>query len=644
MLLVPVTHPLAARASASAPRPHVVIILVDDMGYGDPGCFNAQSKIPTPHIDSLARDGMRFTDAHAPGPLCHMSRYGLMTGCYPFRTNVALWPRQPLIQPGQMTIASLAQSQGYHTAMVGKWHLGFREQGYDQPLPGGPVDCGFDWYFGIRASTDIPPYFYIRNDRALQPPTAQIEANRSDGWSPIQGAFWRAGGIAPGLQLKDVLPRFTDEAVTVIQQHAQQQPGQPLMLYLAYPAPHTPWLPAEEFAGRSGAGMYGDFLMMVDVQIGRVLDALQRTKMADNTLLVFTSDNGPVWYADDTQRLGHDSTGGLRGMKADAWEAGHRMPLVVRWPGRVAAASRSDQLVCFTDLLATLAEILDVPLPPEAGADSFSFLPALTGQQPFATPLRSHFVMRAGSVASMMTIRSGPWKLITGLGSGGFTKPNRLAPGPDDPSGQLYNLADDLGELTNLYLQQPQRVAQLTAQLQDIVSSGRSYPAAARRSQAEPASTPASSAQSDQRELNFCCAGSPQLERSATATLTAVELDCGETLRFTLADGQPRTLQLEETWARVLLTNLPDTQQGHYGGGTHRVSIAPGPADTAVPSWSREIPTWPTGSCDFNRTWQRASTNCRCRKRRHHAPRTRSTRQSATPSACAMPRESRRFG
>ena len=193
-------------------RPNIVVILVDDMGYGDPGCFNADSKIPTPNIDSLARDGMKFTDAHASGPLCHVSRYGLMTGSYPFRTNVGVWRSKPVIESGQMTIASLAKTQGYRTAMVGKWHLGFQENGYDKPLPGGPVDVGFDSYFGIRASTDIPPYFYIRNDQAVQPPTDRIEANDSDGWSPIQGAFWREGGIAPNLKLAEVLPRFTDEA------------------------------------------------------------------------------------------------------------------------------------------------------------------------------------------------------------------------------------------------------------------------------------------------------------------------------------------------------------------------------------------------------------------------------------------------
>ncbi len=467
--------------AVAAEHPNIVVILVDDMGYGDPGCFNPNSKIPTPHIDSLARDGMRFTDAHAPGPLCHMSRYGLLTGRYPFRTNVNLWRSQPLIEEGQMTIASFAKAHGYRTAMVGKWHVGFNEDGYDKPLPGGPVDRGFDSYFGIRASTDIPPYFYIRDNKAVAPPTDHIEANVSEGWSPIQGAFWRAGGIAPNLALADVLPRFTNEAVQVIEKHAASAAAKsdPLMLYLAYPAPHTPWLPDEEFAGKSGAGMYGDFLMMVDAQIGRVLATLRKAGMEDDTLVIFTSDNGPVWYETDVERFGHDSCGGLRGMKADAWEAGHRMPFVARWPKQVKAGTTSKQLVSFTDLLATFADLLDVKLPPDAGPDSFSFLPALTGKQSKANALRTQIAMQPGS-AKMMTFRSGDWKLITGLGSGGFSKPNRVKSEAGDPQGQLYNLASDLGETTNLCAEHPEIVARLTAELKKIVDDGRSRVAIAR--------------------------------------------------------------------------------------------------------------------------------------------------------------------
>ena len=449
-------------------NPNIVIILVDDMGYGDPGCYNPKSKIPTPNIDGLASEGMRFTDAHAAGALCHPSRYGLMTGQYPFRADVSIWRKQPTIKEDQVTTASLLKEQGYHTAMVGKWHLGFQENGYENPLPGGPVDRGFDSFFGIRASTDIPPYFYIRNDRAVKPPTERIEANYSEGWSPIQGSFWREGGIAPGLKLKDVLPRFTKEAIDVIETHAANKAYQdvPLMLYLAYPAPHTPWLPSHGFQGKSGAGMYGDFLMMVDAQIGLVLDALDRTGMSKNTLLVFSSDNGPVWYDEDVKRLGHDSSGGLRGMKADAWEAGHRMPFIVRWPGRVEQGSVSNQTICNTDILATFAAVTAADLPEGAGPDSYSFLPVLTGEQPDDQAIRPPLVLEFGNGARM--VRSGDWKLINQLGSGGFSKPSRIEPGPGDPEGQLYNLADDLGETKNLYLEHPEIVSRLEAEMKQI--------------------------------------------------------------------------------------------------------------------------------------------------------------------------------
>jgi len=461
-------------AAVLAETPHIVIVLVDDMGYGDPGCYNPASKIPTPHIDSLAQTGMRFTNAHAPGALCHPSRYGLLTGQYPFRTNVGIWRKQPVIKAGQTTIASLLSSQGYNTAMVGKWHLGFRENGYDKPLPGGPVDCGFDSYFGIRASTDIPPYFYIRGNRAVLPPTNRIQANNSEGWSPIQGAFWRAGGVAPNLKLEEVLPRFTDEAIQVILEHQRTQSHNPMMLYLAYPAPHTPWLPSPEYEGRSQAGMYGDFLVMVDAMIGRVLKALDRTEMSDNTLVIFSSDNGPVWYDTDVTRWGHDSSGGLRGMKGDAWENGHRMPFLVRWPGKVKPGSVSHQTICFTDMLATFASIVDVDLPEHAGPDSFDLLPVLLGKQPEDDPIRGPVVIPSAN--GFMTIQSGPWKLITGLGSGGFSKPGRIKPSPGGPEGQLYHLKVDPGETKNLYLQKPEVVKRLRAELTHIRNAGRSRP------------------------------------------------------------------------------------------------------------------------------------------------------------------------
>jgi arylsulfatase A len=443
------------------PHPHVVVILVDDMGYGDAGCYNPKSKIPTPHIDRLAAEGMRFTDAHAPGPLCHPSRYGLLTGRFPFRIDTSQWPKKPLIDEGQVTIASLLRDAGYATAMIGKWHLGFAEDGYDKPLPGGPTDRGFQQFFGIRASTDIPPYFYIRGNRAVQPPTDHIAANQSEGWSPIQGAFWREGGISPDLKLIEVLPRFTDEAIEVIQ---RRDADKPLMLYLAYPGPHTPWLPTPEFVGKSEVGMYGDFMMMIDHEIGRVLATLDAAEMSKDTLLVFTSDNGPVWHPEDIERFSHDPAGGLRGMKGDAWEGGHRMPFIARWPGHAAAGSTSAQTICFTDLLATLAEITGTALPEGAGLDSISFLPALRGE----TYRRPPIVMETGN--RLMMIRSGPWKLIDGLGSGGFSKPSTVKPGPNDPAGQLYHLLDDPAETTNRFAEQPEIVKRLQAEMRDIIA------------------------------------------------------------------------------------------------------------------------------------------------------------------------------
>ncbi len=464
-LILAITATLLASAFAAG-RPNILFIMVDDMGYGDPGCYNPNSKIPTPNIDGLASQGMRFMDAHAPGPLCHMSRYGLLTGQYPFRTDVKRWPNHALIGKDQTTIASLLKKQGYHTEMVGKWHLGFEENGYENPLPGGPVDVGFHSYFGIRASTDIPPYFYIKDRNAVSPPTVEISAKATEGWSPIQGEFWRKGLIAPNLKLHDVLPRFTDEAVTAIEKHSKKAREQPLMLYLAYPAPHTPWLPSAEYVGKSRASMYGDFMVMVDAMIGKVLDSLDKAGMREDTLVIFTADNGPVWYEEDSVRFGHDSSGPLRGMKADAWEAGHRMPFIVRWPGQVQRGSMSEQTICFTDMLATLASITGYTRKPEEGPDSYDFSDVLLGKRDEEQPVRPHLAMRSGS--GFMTVRVGDWKLIDGLGSGGFTKPNRIKPKGGKAPGQLYNLKDDLGETTNLYAERPEIVERLRKTLAQV--------------------------------------------------------------------------------------------------------------------------------------------------------------------------------
>lgn len=446
----------------------MVLILVDDLGFGDLRSYNPDSRIPTPHLDRLAAEGMRFTDAHAAGPLCHPSRYGLMTGRLPFRTDTGKWPRQRLITENQTTLASLLRQQGYRTAMVGKWHLGFDEDGYDQPLPGGPVDVGFDSFFGIRASTDIPPYFYIRDDRAELPPDEAIDAHQSGPpWNRIQGAFWRGGGIAKDLDLIGVLPRFTEEAVQVIEAHAEDASDQPLFLYLAYPAPHTPWLPTDEFQGVTN-NLYGDFTAMVDHMIGRVLETLRAQHMAEDTLVIFSSDNGPVWYPKDVAAFGHDAVGGLRGMKGDAYEGGHRMPFLVRWPGVVEAGSSSDRLICFTDVLATLADLTDYPLATADGPDSFSFLPTLQG---VAQSERGPLLLV--SARGHRALREGRWKLIDELGSGGFSDGfgasyRARAAEPGGPAGQLFDLSADPAESTNLWLERPDVVRRMSTVLEQV--------------------------------------------------------------------------------------------------------------------------------------------------------------------------------
>jgi arylsulfatase A len=463
----------------AASQPNILIILVDDLGYGDLRSYNSDSKIPTPHLDQLAEEGMRFTDAHSAGSLCHPSRYGLMTGQLPFRIDYSKWPTHALITEDRMTVASLLKREGYRTAMVGKWHLGFEENGYENPLPGGPIDVGFDSFFGIRASTDIPPYFYIDGDRALVAPVDRIANNYSDdGWTKIQGAFWREGGIAPNLELEDVLPRFTDEAVGVIRDHSRAMNDDPLFLYLAYPAPHTPWLPSPAFDGISN-NMYGDFTAMVDHMIGRVLTALEESGMKDDTLVIFSSDNGPVWYAKDTERYDHNSTGGMRGMKGDAYEGGHRMPFIVRWPGNVQAGSVTDQVICFTDVLATFADVTGAELPKGQGPDSFSFLNALKGEGKSHTDVRGPLVLE--SARGHFSIRSGKWKYIDGLGSGGFSdgfasdyKPADRKPG--DPEAQLYDMEKDPGETTNVVSDHLNIARRLAINLKEIVDGDYTRP------------------------------------------------------------------------------------------------------------------------------------------------------------------------
>lgn len=449
--------------SGLSPKPpNIVIILADDMGYGDPACNNPDSKIETPALDRIAGEGMRFTDAHSPASWCTPTRYGLLTGRYPFRLGRF---NRRCIEEGRPTLATMLRGAGYTTGMVGKWHLWFdgkRNVGRDwsKPLRGGPTDCGFDSYFGIPASLDIQPYYYIRGALPVAPPTGRCETNLSKGhWTDIQGAFWRKGGLAPGFEHARVLPDLCAAALEFLDAQARSDTGKPFFLYFALPAPHTPWLPIPKFRGQSRASMYGDFVMQVDDTVGQVLSALDSHGMARDTLVLFTSDNGPVWYPKDVEKFGHRSVGPLRGMKSDAFEGGHRMPFFVRWPGRIPSGEVSDRIVCFTDIMATLASIAGTEVPVGAGGDSVDFLPALLGK---AMPARGPTILKSNATV----VRDGRWKLITRLGSGGFTKPRSIAPVPGGPTGQLYDLQEDLGETTNLWAQHPEVVARLQNVLQ----------------------------------------------------------------------------------------------------------------------------------------------------------------------------------
>lgn len=454
-------------AEALQRPPNVVYILADDLGWGDLGCYNPDSAIPTPHADRLAREGIRFTDMHSPSAVCTPTRYGILTGRYAWRTRLergVLWGYSPnLIEPGRMTVASLLRDRGYRTAVIGKWHLGLGEQertDYRRPLRPGPLDHGFEYFFGIPASLDMDPYLYVENDRAVQLPT-----DRTEGRNQPRGVFWRPGAIAPGFRLEHVLETLTDRAVRCIRAQSSERP---FFLYVALTSPHTPWLPGPRFRGKSKAGDYGDFVAETDDALGRILRALDEAGLSRDTLVILTSDNGAHWTPEDKAHYAHRANAGWRGMKADIWEAGHRVPFLARWPGRIRPGTTSDHLGCLTDLMATLAEILGVELPPEAAEDSFSMLGALLARPNL--PPRPAVVLHSSE--GMFAIREGPWKLIRGLGSGGFSEPRRVEQKPGEPAGQLYHLGRDPGETVNLYEKHPEVVIRLETLLAEVRRKG----------------------------------------------------------------------------------------------------------------------------------------------------------------------------
>lgn len=462
-------------------KPNLIYILADDMGFGDISALSERCAFRTPNLDAMCRNGVAFTDAHASSAVCTPSRYSILTGRYNWRSRLksyVLGGYSPaLIEPGRMTIAHMLHQQGYRTAAVGKWHLGMNFAGdfeeaedfgasqgvdYDAPIGASPVENGFDYFYGISASLDMPPYVYIENDRFTTSPDRDTAGSGK--------GFWRKGPTAPDFVHKEVLPHLTEKALQEIDRSCEE----PFFLYFPLPAPHTPILPAEHFVGRSGTNAYGDFVLMVDDVVGRIMERLKQRGILDDTIVVFTADNGCSPMADlaELATKGHYPSHVFRGYKADIYEGGHRVPLVVQWPEEIPAGMCCNQTVCLTDLIATMADLLDVYLPEDAAVDSVSNLPLW--RYPDGSAVRTETVHQ--SIDGSLSIRMDSWKLEMCPGSGGWSDPRPGEGPPGAPRFQLYNLEDDIGETRNLIAAYPDVAAHMRARLRAIVRNGRSTP------------------------------------------------------------------------------------------------------------------------------------------------------------------------
>ncbi len=475
--------------------PNIVYILADDLGYGDVSAYNTEGAIATPHIDKLAAEGMRFTDAHSPSSVCTPTRYALLTGRYPWRSRlpkgVLRGYSRTLIENDRPTVASLLKSSGYETAVVGKWHLGvdwvvnkglenkLNTEGYGikeemspddidftQNPTQGPKTVGFDYSYILPASLDMPPYCYLENQKLTELPTAYTDGNKLE--SGYTGPFWRAGKMSPSFNFYEVLPTFANKAENFLK---KQSKNKPFFLYLPFAAPHTPWVPKKEYAGKSKAGEYGDFVQQVDAAVGQVLHTLDSMGLSDNTIVMFASDNGPYWREDFVKKFNHKAAGDFRGMKGDAFEGGHRIPFIVRWKGKVKAGTVSDATTTLANLLATCADILGNKEAKYKVEDSYSILPVLLGK---AKQVPNQTAVVHSSSIGFYAIRKGDWKLIEGLGSGGFTVPKEIEPKAGQSTGQLYNLATDPHEDHDVYTQYPEKVKELKAALEEIKQNKKS--------------------------------------------------------------------------------------------------------------------------------------------------------------------------
>jgi len=491
------------QSAKPADRPNIVYVLMDDLGYGDVDALNPLGKIKTPHLRRFASEGMTFTEAHSSSAVGTPSRYNILTGRFSWRSKLKSGElggfSKPLIEENRLTVAQMLRDNGYRTAYIGEWHLGLdwaRTPGgaleaetdlggdelaqtnrdataamgidFTKPIGRTPVALGFDEFFGISASLDIPPYTYIENDHVAAQPTIR------DGFlTGRDGKRTRLGPKAPGFNAEDVLPMFTKRAVEYIGRAAPAaRAGKPFFLYVAFPAPHTPISPSVEWLGKSGLNFYTDYVMECDACIGEVLDALKRNGLVKNTLVVFTSDNGCSPEADIPYLTahGHDPSDGRRGYKGDIFDGGHRVPLMIRWPARVPRDSRNKDFVCLGDFMATCADLLGVKLPDNAAEDSITFLPQMLGKGPGARD-----TLVESSINGSFGIRQGEWKLAFCADSGGWSYPR---PGRDKTNGlprfQLFDVVADPAEKTNVLTKHPEIVQRLGHLMRDYIANGRS--------------------------------------------------------------------------------------------------------------------------------------------------------------------------
>ncbi len=475
----------------TTPKPNIIVILADDFGVGDIQAHYPDNKILTPYLDQMVAAGMSFTDAHSGSAVCSPTRYGLLTGRYAWRTPLQEWVlacyEPPLIKPERTTLPEMLKGHGYTTACIGKWHLGWDWQGeresarieernglkkyqweYQQPINGGPTAHGFDYYFGTHVP-NFPPFTFIENDRIVEQPTATYEYQEHPDHVVMPRGF-QGSPMAPGWKFEEILPEITRRAVNYI--HDQSNNEQPFFLYFSMTSPHEPVVPSEKFAGKSGIAPIADFVMETDWSAGQILEAVEQSGISDNTLVIFTADNGHSHYTgwEDLVAAGHMPSGPYRGHKGDIWEGGHRVPLVVKWPGKVTPGASSDQLVCLTDIYETCFQLMTgETTPANQGEDSFSFLDILLDKSKHSA--RQNIVNH--SVNGEFAYREQGWKIIYRLPEENLRQSRGKA-----ANIELYHLANDQGEEADSASYYPQRINELTTSLQTLVDRGSSKPEA----------------------------------------------------------------------------------------------------------------------------------------------------------------------